>query len=76
MLRVTTNSTIYTYQKNLLKSTNQLYSAMNAMMSGSGPTVFGLFEDRQSAKRAAQKIKEQKLAKQVYVTSIHQARRK
>lgn len=49
---------------------------MNAMMSGSGPTVFGLFEDRQSAKRAAQKIKEQKLAKQVYVTSIHQARRK
>lgn len=50
--------------------------ALNAMMSGSGPTVFGLFEDRQSAKRAAQKIKEQKLAKQVYVTSIHQARRK
>lgn len=34
MLRVTTNSTIYTYQKNLLKSTNQLYSAMSAMMSG------------------------------------------
>ena len=50
--------------------------AYNAMMSGSGPTVFGLFEDRQSARRAAQKIKEQKLAKQVYVTSIHQARRK
>ena len=50
--------------------------ALNAMMSGSGPTVFGLFEDRQSARRAAQKIKEQKLAKQVYVTSIHQARRK
>lgn len=48
--------------------------AMNAMMSGSGPTVFGLFEDRQSARRAAQKIKEQKLAKQVYVTSIHQAK--
>ena len=34
MLRVITNSTIYTYQKNLLKSTNQLYSAMSAMMSG------------------------------------------
>ena len=34
MLRVTTNSTLYTYQKNLLKSSNQLYSAMNAMMSG------------------------------------------
>ena len=52
------------------------HGAINAMMSGSGPTVFGLFEDRQSARRAAQKIKEQKLAKQVYVTSIHQARRK
>ena len=58
--------------KNIMKEGG----AMNAMMSGSGPTVFGLFEDRQSAKRAAQKIKEQKLAKQVYVTSIHQARRK
>ena len=34
MLRVTTNSTIYSYRKNLLKSTNQLYSAMNSMMSG------------------------------------------
>lgn len=34
MLRVTTNSTLYTYQKNLRKSSNQLYSAMNAMMSG------------------------------------------
>ena len=34
MLRVTTNSTLYTYQKNLLKSTNQLYSAMNAMTTG------------------------------------------
>lgn len=34
MLRVTTNSTLYTYQKNLRKSTNQLYSAMNALISG------------------------------------------
>ena len=34
MMRVTTNSTLYTYKKNLLKTTNQLYSAMNTMMSG------------------------------------------
>lgn len=59
-----------------IKRTMLKNDAMGAMMSGSGPTVFGLFEDRQSARRAAQKIKEQKLAKQVYVTSIHQARRK
>lgn len=34
MMRVTTNSTLYTYQRNLLKSSNKLYSAMNAMMTG------------------------------------------
>lgn len=34
MMRVTTNSTLYTYQKNLMKSTNQLYSAMSSLMSG------------------------------------------
>lgn len=34
MMRVTTNSTLYTYQKNLLKNSNQLYSAMNAMTTG------------------------------------------
>lgn len=34
MLRVTTHSTVYTYKKNLLKSSNQLYSAMSSMMSG------------------------------------------
>lgn len=34
MLRVTTNSTVYTYQKNLLKTSNQLYSAMKSVMTG------------------------------------------
>lgn len=34
MIRVTTNSTLYTYQKNLLKTSNQLYSAMNSMTTG------------------------------------------
>lgn len=50
--------------------------ALNAMMSGSGPTVFGLFEEREAAKQAADRIKERKLAKQVYVTTMHRARRK
>lgn len=49
--------------------------ALNAMMSGSGPTVFGLYEDRGMAKKTADRIKELRLAKQVYVTSIHHARR-
>lgn len=34
MMRITTNSTLYTYQKNLLKNSNQLYSAMNAVTTG------------------------------------------
>ncbi len=34
MIRITTNSTLYTYQKNLLKNSNQLYSAMNALTTG------------------------------------------
>lgn len=50
--------------------------ALNAMMSGSGPTVFGLYSDKRTAKKAAQKIKESGIAKQVYVTNIHNARRK
>lgn len=50
--------------------------ALNAMMSGSGPTVFGLFGNREDAKAAADRIKELKLAKQVYVTTMHRARRK
>ena len=50
--------------------------AVNALMSGSGPTVFGLFEDKKKAKKAAARIKELQLAKQAYVTSVHNARRK
>ena len=50
--------------------------ALNAMMSGSGSTVFGLFEDKKRAKKAAARIKELQLAKQAYVTGVHNARRK
>ena len=49
--------------------------ALNAMMSGSGPTVFGLFENRAAAREAQRQIREKLLAKQVYVTSIHSVRR-
>lgn len=50
--------------------------ALNAMMSGSGPTVFGIFEDRRTAKKAYNVLKEKKLAKQIYVTNIHNTRRR
>lgn len=47
------------------------HGAVGAMMSGSGPTVFGLFEDGDTAVAAYEKMKESGLAKQVYLTSIY-----
>lgn len=49
--------------------------AVNAMMSGSGPTVFGLFDDEETAKRAYQTMQKSGLAKQIYLTSIYNNRR-
>ena len=53
--------------KNVMKEAG----ALSAMMSGSGPTVFGLFEDRQSAKKAQDIIRKARLAKQIYLTKVH-----
>lgn len=58
--------------KNIMKRAG----ALNAMMSGSGPTVFGIFDDKEPARAAAQKIKDTQLAKQVYVVNVHNAGRK
>ena len=47
--------------------------ALNAMMSGSGPTVFGLFEDRLAAKKAYTALRKGRLSdkmKQVYLTDF------
>lgn len=58
-----------------IKEAMKAAGAVNAMMSGSGPTVFGIFDDRKAAKRAYAKIKDKRLAKQVYLTTIHNTRR-
>ena len=50
--------------------------ALNAMMSGSGPTVFGIFDDRKVAKEAQEKLKQMHIAKQVYLANVHNTRRK
>ena len=50
--------------------------AIGAMMSGSGPTVFGLFENRASAREAQKMIRDKGLTRQAYVTNIHNVRRK
>lgn len=44
--------------------------AENALMSGSGPTVFGIFTEEEAAVKAAVQIKEQQLAEQVFVTGF------
>ena len=49
--------------------------AKASMMSGSGPTVFGLFEDEGIAQKARAEMKASGLAKQVYLTSIYNNRR-
>ena len=50
--------------------------ALNAMMSGSGPTVFGIFTSRGRARAAAARLKRQTPVKQAYVTNVHNVRRK
>lgn len=50
--------------------------ALGAMMSGSGPTVFGIFDNKQTVKNAYNKIKKQGLARQVYIANVHNVRRK
>lgn len=49
--------------------------AINAMMSGSGPTVFGLFKERSMAKKTAEQIRQLGLARQIYTTAIHNVRK-
>lgn len=44
--------------------------AIGSIMSGSGPTVFGLYNDTKKAKDAFYRIKDSKLAKQVYLTEF------
>lgn len=59
-----------------IKKTMLDAGALGAMMSGSGPTVFGIFDSRSTAKKAALKIRNRNLTRQVYVTNVHNVRRK
>lgn len=44
--------------------------ALAAIMSGSGPTVFGIFEERKTAERAMERIREKNLAKEVFLSGF------
>ena len=50
--------------------------ALNAMMSGSGPTVFGIFDDKSKARQAQERMRQLQIAKQVYIANVHNVRRK
>ena len=44
--------------------------AVNAMMSGSGPTVFGIFDDPEKAEFARDQLKISGLSKQSFLTTV------
>lgn len=58
-----------------LKQVMKEYGALNAMMSGSGPTVFGLYTEKRQAQKARDQIRSLGLARQVYVAGIQKNRR-
>ena len=53
-----------------IKDVMKKCGALNAMMSGSGPTVFGLFDDKEKAKEAYRELSGGSLAQQVYLTGF------
>lgn len=44
--------------------------AENALMSGSGPTVFGIFKEKKMAEESYDSLKSQGLAKQIFITEF------
>lgn len=56
-------------KKNMIEN-----GAAGAMMSGSGPTVFGLFDDAEKAKQAYKAMKKSGLSRQTYLTDIYNNR--
>ena len=51
-----------------IKKTMLGNNAMGALMSGSGPTVFGLFDDRKKAEAAAEELKRASVVKDLFLT--------
>ncbi|RDU23451.1 4-(cytidine 5'-diphospho)-2-C-methyl-D-erythritol kinase [Anaerosacchariphilus polymeriproducens] len=54
----------------LIKNEMKDKGALNAMMSGSGPTVFGLFDSQTKVKEAYEYFRRKNIADKVYLTSI------
>ena len=52
-----------------IKDHMKAHGALNALMSGSGPTVFGIFDDKKKAEFACEKLKESGLTRQTFLTT-------
>lgn len=51
-----------------IKEQMKALGAVNAMMSGSGPTVFGIFDNEEKAQKACRKLRESGSCQQVFLT--------
>lgn len=51
-----------------IKEQMKTLGAVNAMISGSGPTVFGIFDNEEKAQKACQKLRESGSCQQVFLT--------
>ena len=46
--------------------------AEGSLMSGSGPTVFGIFKEKEQAQKAFERIEKEQVTKQLFVTEFYQ----
>lgn len=53
-----------------IKDLMEAHGALRAMISGSGPTVFGIFDDKNKMKAAARVLRSSHLAKTVFATEV------
>ena len=60
---------------NEIKRTMMDNGAIGSMMSGSGPTVFGIFDSPVAAKQAMKAVRATKLAKQICLTTPYNVKR-
>lgn len=60
---------------NEIKRTMMDNGAIGSMMSGSGPTVFGIFDSPAAAKQAVKAVRAAKLAKQICLTTPYNVKR-
>lgn len=60
---------------NEIKRTMMDNGAIGSMMSGSGPTVFGIFDSPVAAKQAVKAVRATKLAKQICLTTPYNVKR-